>query len=381
MPDYDLNDTEHIRYPAPFAALSKNSRGRRFPIPRIPYRSAYQRDRDRIIHSTAFRRLQHKTQVFANLGEESDHYRSRLTHTIEVAQISRTIARMLGLNEDLAEAVALAHDLGHTPFGHAGEKVLDNLLADEGGFNHNVQSLRVVDFLEKRYPEHFGLNLTYELREAIIKHETHGTIVIPEEFNPEENPLLEGQIVNYADEIAYNGHDVDDGLSSGLLTLDDLREADLFAEIFNDLEKNLTEKSETMVRFALVRLLVNGMVIDLYRETDLHIKRENIESTADVRECQKRLVTFSADQAKFNLDLKAYLNRNMYRHPSLNEMSKRSEEIIVFLFNRYLSHPEDIPGGFIERYGEGDLKRRITDYVAGMTDRFALAEFKRLQKE
>jgi len=378
MPDCDLNDTEYIRYPAPFAGLSKNSRGRRFDIPRIPYRTAYQRDRDRIIHSTAFRRLQHKTQVFANLGEESDHYRSRLTHTIEVAQISRTIARMLGLNEDLAEGVALAHDLGHTPFGHSGEKVLNDLLADEGGFNHNVQSLRVVDFLEKRYPQHFGLNLTYELREAIIKHETHGTVEIPEEFDARENPLLEGQIVNYADEIAYNGHDIDDGLASGLLTLDDLRQTELFAGYFDDLEKNLVEKSETMVRYALVRSLVNSMVIDLYQETARRLADEKIKSTDDVRSCNMRLVSFTPEQQMFNRNLKEYLSHNMYRHPSLDDMSKRSEEIIIFLFKRYMDHPDDIPGGFIERYGEGEIKRRITDYVAGMTDRFALAEYNRL---
>ncbi|MDD4051824.1 MAG: dNTP triphosphohydrolase, partial [candidate division Zixibacteria bacterium] len=314
----ELDAIERRRYPAAYAAMSGESRGRKYPIAADPYRTEYQRDRDRIIHSTAFRRLQHKTQVFSNLGDESDHYRTRLTHTIEVAQISRTIARSLGLNEDLAEAVALAHDLGHTPFGHAGEEVLNELTADSGGFNHNQQSLRVVDYLEKRYPGHFGLNLTYELREAIIKHETVNAIAVPEEFNPSEKPLLEGQIVNLADEIAYSGHDVDDGLASELLSLDMLCATGFLGEIMEEIESHLTEKSPAMIRYALVRGIVNRMVVDLVAEIGRRLKDNNIQTVADVRHCQNHLVAFSDTQDAFNRELRGFLNENIYRHPDLD---------------------------------------------------------------
>ena len=380
MESFAIYETEHLRYSAPYAALSKNSRGRTYPIPRNPLRTEYQRDRDRIIHSAAFRRLQHKTQVFSNLGDESDHYRTRLTHTIEVAQISRTIARTLGLNEDLAEAVALAHDLGHTPFGHCGEDVLDELMTDQGGFNHNQQSLRVVDYLEKKYPGHFGLNLTYELREAIIKHETHTDIQIPDDFDAGENPLLEGQLVNIADEIAYNGHDIDDGLSSGLLTLDMIANTDLLKDILRQTEDSLVEKGPDMIRSALVRNLVNRMVVDLHREISRRLKDNGIQSTEDVRRSTGRLVAFSAEQDEFNHRLKDFLRQNMYRHPSQDKMRKSSEKIIKFLFNHFQDKFEDIPEAFRRRYPGQNRRRLIVDYIAGMTDRFAKGEFTRLQK-
>lgn len=378
MSSFDIYESEHLRYSAPYAALSKDSRGRKSPVPRNKYRTEYQRDRDRIIHTTAFRRLQHKTQVFASLGEENDHYRTRLTHTIEVAQISRTIARILGLNEDLAEAVALAHDLGHTPFGHAGEDVLNELMADHGGFNHNRQSLKVVDYLEKRYPSHFGLNLTYELREAIIKHETDHDLDIPAEFNPDEKPLLEGQLVNLADEIAYNGHDIDDGLSSGLLTLDQLRETDFLADIMNDLDENLTEKSPDMTRYALVRYLVDRLVIDLRQETAARLSDNKIASVDDVRHAKVRLMAFSEEQDRFNRRLKLFLLENMYRHPHLAEVRQRSEKIITFLFHHYLKHIEAIPEKFRFRYPDQNHYTLVCDYIAGMTDRFAQNEFTNL---
>lgn len=377
---HNLDAVERRRYPAPYAAMSHDSQGRTFPIAADPYRTEYQRDRDRIIHSTAFRRLQHKTQVFSNLGDEGDHYRTRLTHTIEVAQISRTIARSLGLNEDLAEAVALAHDLGHTPFGHAGEEVLDDLTAPSGGFNHNQQSLRVVDYLEKRYPGHFGLNLTYELREAIIKHETGGAIVVPEEFNPSENPLLEGQIVNLADEIAYSGHDVDDGLASELLSLDMLCATGFLCEIMEEMESHLTEKTPAMIRHALVRGIVNRMVVDLVAEIGRRLKDSNIQTVADVRRCQNPLVTFSPKQAEFNHELREFLNQHIYRHPNLEGMKTRSREIMTFLFHRYQTDPEEISSDFRQRYPDADPLRLAVDYIAGMTDRFALSEFNRLQE-
>lgn len=374
----EIDAIERRRYPAPYAGLSCESRGRKFPIADDPHRTEYQRDRDRIIHSTAFRRLQHKTQVFANLGDESDHYRTRLTHTIEVAQISRTIARSLGLNEDLAEAVALAHDLGHTPFGHAGEEVLDELTADSGGFNHNQQSLRVVDYLEKRYPGHFGLNLTYELREAIIKHETAGAVAVPEEFRPSEKPLLEGQIVNLADEIAYSGHDVDDGLASGLLSLDMLCATGFLCEILEEMEVYLTEKSPAMLRYGLVRGVVNRMVLDLVAEIGRRLKEGNIHTASDVRRSQRQLVVFSSRQTAFNSELREFLNRHIYRHPELEEMKTRSREIITFLFHRYQTDPKEISSDFRLRYPDADPFRLTVDYVAGMTDRFALSEYNRL---
>lgn len=378
MDSFDIYESEHLRFPASYAALSRDSRGRKYPIPRNPYRTEYQRDRDRIIHATAFRRLQHKAQVFANLGEEKDHYRTRLTHTIEVAQISRSVARVLGLNEDLAEAAALAHDLGHTPFGHAGEEVLDSLMADHGGFNHNQQSLRVVDHLEKRYPDRYGLNLTYELREAIIKHETNQNIPIPDEFAPAENPLLEGQVVNLADEIAYFGHDVDDGLSSGLLTLDQLKKVDLLGDIAQAIEGDLTERTPDMIRYALVRYLVNRLVLDLVAETDSRLKQNGIRSVADVRQSKTRLVAFSDEQQSLNNRLKIYLLENVYQHPRLQETKSRCRTIITHLFTYYLLHIDTIPGGFRQRYPDQGDARLVADYIAGMTDRFAQNEYARL---
>jgi dGTPase len=378
MPIFDVYEYEHIRYPAPYAGLSRETRGRKYPLPRNPYRTEYQRDRDRIIHTTAFRRLQDKTQVFANLGEEKDHYRTRLTHTIEVAQISRTIARVLGLNEDLAEAVALAHDLGHTPFGHAGEDVLNSLMADHGGFNHNEQSLRVVDYLERRYPGMFGLNLTYELREAIIKHESHQDLAVPDEFDPDGKPLLEGQLVNLADEIAYNGHDIDDGLSSGLLTLNQLRGCEFLDYILVEIERGLAEQTPDMVRYALVRYLVNRMVLDLGAEIGRRLSAEGIKTTDDVRAAKNPLVSFSAGQDEFNRSLKTFLLDNMYSHPRLEAMKKHSREIITTLFRHYQDRPESIPDDFRQRYPDQPDFRTAADYIAGMTDRFAQHEFEKL---
>ncbi len=375
---FDVYEYEHIRFPAPYAGLSRDTRGRKYPLPCNPYRTEFQRDRDRIIHTTAFRRLQDKTQVFANLGEEKDHYRTRLTHTIEVAQISRTLARVLGLNEDLAEAVALAHDLGHTPFGHAGEDILNSLMADHGGFNHNEQSLRVVDYLERRYPGMFGLNLTYELREAIIKHESHQDLAVPDEFDPDERPLLEGQLVNLADEIAYNGHDIDDGLSSGLLTLNQLRACEFFEYILEEIERGLVEQTPDMVRYALVRYLVNRMVLDLGAEIGRRLSAAGIISTGDVRAAKNPLVSFSEQQAEFNRSLKDFLLANMYCHPRLETMKKHSQEIITALFQHYQERPESIPDDFRRRYPDQPAYRMAADYIAGMTDRFAQHEYQKL---
>lgn len=371
---------DHKSKLASYAARPEESHGRKYQIAEDPGRLAYQRDRDRIIHSTAFRRLQHKTQVFANLDSvemTGDHYRTRLTHTIEVAQISRTLARSLSLNEDFAEAVALAHDLGHTPFGHAGEEVLNMMMAHDGGFNHNIQSLRVIDYLEKRYPEHFGLNLTYEVREAVIKHESDHDISVPDEFDPNENPLLEGQLVNLADEIAYHGHDIDDGFGSGLLTMQMVRETDFLAPVLDKVEAGLKDKSEEMIRCALVRYLVNMNVCDLLEEIKSRIDQNKIESIADVRSCSQRIISFSEEQNEFNDKLKQFLRRNMYHHSQLNIMKEQSFEIISFLFNYYFEDISRIPEGFRKRFSEVPAKRLTVDYIAGMTDRFAQNEFVR----
>lgn len=377
----DIHRLERDRCPAPFAALSAESRGRKYSQAPDRFRTEFQRDRDRIIHSTAFRRLKHKTQVFADLGRQGDHHRTRLTHTIEVAQISRTIARTLGLNEDLAEAVALAHDLGHTPFGHTGERVLNELTARSGGFNHNEQSLRVVDFLEKRYPDYSGLNLTYELREAIIKHETHEKLVIPEELAPGENPLLEGQIVNYADEIAYFGHDIDDGLSRNILSLEMIRSSEFLGPILEEIEVKLADKAPDMLRYALVRFLVNRMVVDLVEEIDHRLRENAISSVDNVRTSRERLVCFSDSQTTFNQNLRTFLTTYMYRHPLLNEMRSLSEDILRFLYSCFLLNTEEIPAGFRGRYPGQSPERLVCDYIAGMTDRFAEVEFHRLRED
>ncbi|UCG62331.1 MAG: dNTP triphosphohydrolase, partial [Candidatus Zixiibacteriota bacterium] len=295
---------------APYAALSAASRGRVYPLKEHPLRTAYQRDRDRIIHSSAFRRMEYKTQVF--IPHERDHYRTRLTHTIEVAQISRTLARVLRLNEDLAEAIALVHDLGHTPFGHFGEDVLNNLLSDNGGFNHNRQSLRVVDILEQRYDEHPGLNLSYEVREGIVKHETKVEIKL-DEFNPDERPTLEASLVDIADEIAYNGHDIDDGLSSGLLTLEDMRRTPFFKKL--ELSRVMEGPAiNDRGRYALARRLLDLMATDVVSETERRIAAGNIAGIGDVRASKQKLVGYSDSVGVIVREVKEFLNRSLYKH-------------------------------------------------------------------
>jgi len=380
MTDFDPVGQERRRFPAPFAASSANSRGRKYPLSPDPCRTEYQRDRDRIIHSTAFRRLQHKTQVIVNLGQDQiagDHHRTRLTHTIEVAQISRTIARAIGLNEDLAEAVALAHDLGHTPFGHGGEDTLNDLLADSGGFSHNDQSLRVVDFLEKRYPGHYGLNLTYELREAIVKHESDNYRPVADEFSPDEQPLLEGQIVNLADEIAYCGHDVDDGLTTGLLDMEKIADSGALVQVWGQAEA-ASQNGGEMLRFALVRALVNRYVLDLIGEIRRRLDEYGIGTIEDIRRCPVRLAAFSNGQEQFHVRLKSFLHENMYQHPALQAMKQQSSDIIRSLFSFYQGNMESIPTGFRIRFPDSPARQLIVDYIAGMTDRFALHEYRRL---
>ncbi|MFQ6007649.1 MAG: deoxyguanosinetriphosphate triphosphohydrolase [Candidatus Zixiibacteriota bacterium] len=357
-----------LQYLAPYAARSVRSSGRAYPQQEHHLRTAYQRDRDRIIHSAAFRRLEYKTQVF--IPHEKDHYRTRLTHTIEVAQISRTIARSLRLNEDLAEAIALAHDLGHTPFGHAGEEVLDKLMQDSGGFNHNRQSLRVVDILEQRYPQHPGLNLSFEVREGIVKHETSAKIAT-EEFNPYQQATLEASLVDIADEIAYNSHDIDDGLSSGLVTLDDLNKAAFWKHFQFDADRRLAVLPADQKRYMLVRRLVDCLVTDVIAETQARINRLRITDLSSVRNCHEKICSYSEQIQQIVRDTKEFLHKTLYRHPRLVAKSDQTRRIIETLFVRFRKSPELLPPRFQTMLAGEAPEIVIADYIAGMTDRYA----------
>ena len=360
---------------AQYAARSSRTRGREHPEGSHEYRTDYQRDRERIIHSRAFRRLEYKTQVFIN--HEGDHYRTRLTHTIEVAQIARAVSRALRLNEDLAESIALAHDLGHTPFGHVGEKELDGLLKNNGGFEHNRQSLRVVEVLEKRYSSFDGLNLTWETREGIIKHS--GTYDRPEtsDFHPEEQPSLEGQIIDLADEIAYNNHDLDDGISSGLLDYEGVIRLEIWELAKMLYGRPLPESNKSAAR-EIIRTLINLLVTDLINSTVRNINDNNINSYEDVKNAPDKLAGFSPTIVRANNELKAFLRKNMYQHYRVVRMSLKSQKVIRELFQIYTDHPETLPESYKEEIEKNGIIRTVTDFIAGMTDRFALEEYRKL---
>jgi dGTPase len=354
---------------APYAAKSSNSRGRKFPQKEHPVRTAFQRDRDRIIHSAAFRRLEYKTQVFVN--HEGDHYRTRLTHTIEVAQISRSVARALGLNEDLAEAIALVHDLGHTPFGHSGEDVLNELMADYGGFGHNRQTLKVVDYLERRYPHHPGLNLTYEVREGIVKHETSHEPINPNEFPPDEHPTLEAALVDVADGIAYSSHDIDDGLTSGILNWDDLGKVEIWAEALAASEEHYPGLDAELRRHDVVRSIVNALATDLVDNTAENLGKANIQTLADVRMTSVKMAVFSPEMKAKTRQLKQFLGEKLYRHEHMLRMAGQARMIITALFNYYKNDPEKLHDKYRLRLGTEPTEIIISDFIAGMTDRYA----------
>ncbi len=360
---------------APYAALSAESRGRVYPQDEHELRTAYQRDRDRIIHSSAFRRMEYKTQVF--IPHERDHFRTRLTHTAEVAQISRSMARNLRLNEDLAEAIALVHDLGHTPFGHAGEDALDELFKEHGGFNHNRQSLRVVDKLERRYFEHPGLNLTYEVREGIVKHETKVKIELPE-FSNDEEPTLEAALVDIADEIAYNAHDLDDGLSSGLISFDEVMSIGVnqLIEVSRFGSKTDFDKD----RYSIVRNLINKTVLDVLDETSKRIDEQNIKDLKSVRNCKSKLCDYSDEMQESVGKVKEFLYTSLYRHPKLLEHSARAAQIVNEIFSHYLKRPEKLPEDYREMLAEEKKETVVADYIAGMTDRFAEICFNKIKE-
>ncbi|MDP3939534.1 MAG: deoxyguanosinetriphosphate triphosphohydrolase [Deltaproteobacteria bacterium] len=359
---------------APYGLRSAESRGRRYPEEEHPLRMAYQRDRDRVIHCSAFRRLEYKTQVFVN--HEGDHYRTRLTHTMEGSQIARTMARALRLNEDLAEAIVLAHDLGHTPFGHSGERALGALMKDHGGFEHNEQSLRIVEVLEERYPGFKGLNLTFETLEGIQKHRSSYDGPGGETFH---QPALEGQLADLSDEIAYNNHDIDDGIASGMLDQAALGDVVLWRENHAEATRRLAGAEERLIILATIRSLIDLLVSDAIRTTESRLTELGIGSADDVRRCAERIVGFSGEVEEKKAELKAFLYDNLYRHTRVIRMGTKAERILEDLFNTYLSQPEQMPSRFVSRLSEGDeIHRVIADYIAGMTDRYAMDEHKKL---
>jgi len=365
---------------APYAQASDDSRGRRYPEQEHAYRSNYQRDRDRIIHSRAFRRLEYKTQVFVN--HEGDHYRTRLTHSIEVSQIGRTVARALRVNEDLVESLALSHDLGHTPFGHLGEEVLRALLRGAGGFDHNRQTLRIVEHLEESYPEFPGLNLSWEVREGIAKHS--GPIDVkaaPEfaEYEPELQPPLEAQMIDLVDEIAYNHHDIDDGLDSGLLDQDHLaRSVPLFGEPLEEARLALPSGNPRQLYRIALRSMIDALVSDLIETTRRHVLDAGVQSISAVREMGRPLVGLSSEMSGRNAELKSYLHQHLYQHHRIERMKDKSRRILEALFQRYFENPRLLPDDTRRRMERDGLERTIADYVAGMTDRYAIEEHRRL---
>ncbi len=359
---------------AGYAMKSKDSLGRKYPEEEHLYRSIYQRDKDRIIHSTAFRRLEYKTQVFVN--HEGDYYRTRLTHTMEVAQISRSVARALNLNEDLTEAIALAHDLGHTPFGHSGEEALAELMKDHGGFEHNLHGLRVVDILEKRYPGFPGLNLSLELRGSIVKHDAATKVDV--EFSPEEMPLLEAQVVDKADSLAYDNHDLDDSLKAGLITEDDLADVELWRYASESVDKKWNGLDKGPKRAQTIIFLINLEVTNLLENTERKLKDMGIESVGDVRACKETLVEFSPELTEQKKRLQAFMSERVYRHYRVARMSYKAKRFIVELFNVYAKNSKQLPPEFQQWIGEAGLHQSVCDYIAGMTDRYAQDEYMRL---
>ena len=357
---------------APYGMRSRNSKGRVHAEEEHPYRTAFQRDRDRIIHTTAFRRLEYKTQVF--VVTEGDYYRTRLTHTLEVAQIGRTLARALGANEDLAETICLVHDIGHPPFGHSGEEALQHLMKDAGGFDHNQQALRIVENLERRYPEWPGLNLTYETREGIVKHETeYDTQSYAAEFEPHKRGLLEAQIANAADEIAYNAHDLDDGLRASLFTPVDLDHLELWQRLKHSVGWDGKEFDD-LWRHRLIRRLIGLEVTDVINATDTRLEAANIQSIEDLQQQAKNVIGFSDELKRMNRGLKDFLFNRMYRHYRVTRMQIKANRLLSELFNAYLSEPGQMPDAARQRIEEDGLPRAVCNYIAGMTDRFALDE-------
>lgn len=362
---------------ATYAMCSSDSKGRRHKEEEHSYRTCYQRDRDRVVHSAAFRRLEYKTQVFVN--HEGDYYRTRLTHTLEVAQIARTIARALRLNQDLVEAIALAHDLGHTPYGHAGEEALKELMKDHGGFEHNRQTLRVVDELEERYPNFKGLNLSWEVRDGLAKHSTkYDQPVEITGFNTQEQPTLEAQVVNIADEIAYDNHDLDDGVTSRLINLEQLREVAIWEEAFKNVSGKCPRLQEDMLKYQIIRSLIETQITDLIGETEKKIRELKIKSLADVTKISEPLVSFSERLQTKRNEIRDFLLQNLYRHYRVVRMSEKAKRFIKELFTTYVRNTKQLPPTIQEKLGNAELYQVVCDYIASMTDRSVEDEYKKL---
>jgi len=372
---------------ASYASHENRSRGRRFAEPAPPYRSEYQRDRDRIVHSTAFRRLVYKTQVFVN--HEGDLYRTRLTHSLEVAQIARTIAHALDLNEVLSEAICLAHDVGHTPFGHAGQDALNACMADFGGFEHNLQSLRIVDELEEHYADFDGLNLTFECREGILKHCSYNNALqlgeLGERFINRQQPGLEAQLANFADEIAYNNHDVDDGIRAGLISVEQLQGVPLFAEYHAEVRERYPKLAGRRLVYEILRRMINRLVTDLIDSSAARLAGSGVVSVADVRSQPAPLIGFSDTTRKLNLALKTFLRDHVYKHYKVRRMTSKAGRVIAALFEAFFDDPGLMPeehestASRLElSQGPAGRARAVADYIAGMTDRYAILEHRRL---
>ncbi|MDA0837806.1 MAG: deoxyguanosinetriphosphate triphosphohydrolase [Planctomycetota bacterium] len=359
-----------------YGMRSADSRGRVYPDPERSYRTAFQRDRDRIVHSTAFRRLEYKTQVFVN--HEGDYYRTRLTHTMEVAQLARTVARAMGLNEDLVEGIALAHDLGHTPFGHSGEDAISELMADHGGFEHNGQSLRIVELLEVRYPEFPGLNLTYELRESLVKHQTRYDHPDASGYHPDEGPLLESQVVDFCDSIAYHNHDIDDGVKSGMLTVDDMLQVTLFRETWEAVNRRHPDCDKKVAFLSTVRKLIGITVTDLINASEAAIESLGIETIHDVRNCKEPIIRMSGELSEKKDELGDFLFDNLYRHYRVAKMAEKAKRFLSEMWHEYVRYPGSLPPRFQESAEEEGIQRAVCDYIAGMTDRYAQEEYQRL---
>jgi dGTPase len=365
-------EAQERRVLAPYAIRACDSRGRAHREPEHPYRTCFQRDHDRIIHSTAFRRLEYKTQVF--VIHEGDYYRTRLTHSLEVAQIAETVARSLRLNMELVRSIALAHDLGHGPFGHSGEDALKQLMEGHSGFDHNLQALRIVELLEERYPSFPGLNLTWEVREGLNKHRRPR----PGAPKPPPNLALEAQVVNVADEIAYDHHDLDDGLTSGLIREEELRKIPMWREAHRQISKGTRGVPDGIRRLQIIRRLINWRVTELIRETERRVQRLKIRRSGDAQTARERSVAFSPEMERLRAPLKRFLIEKLYHHHRVVRMADKAQRLLTALFEAYLRKPELLPDTTRNRIKQEDPHRVVCDYIAGMTDRYAMEEYRKL---
>jgi dGTPase len=361
---------------APYAMRTRMSKGRKHPEPPHPFRTLYQRDRDRIVHASAFRRLMHKTQVHVN--QPGDYHRTRLTHTLEVAQISRTLARALGLNEDLTEAIALLHDLGHPPFGHSGETTLDACMKDAGGYEHNRQGLRIVELLEYRYPDFPGLNLTWEVLEAQAMHSKQPDAAEVKPYLGVGQPFLEAQLVDACDSLAYDCHDVDDALTVGLITPEDLAQVPFWNLALEQVRAAHRSIEREQLQPTVIRKLIDLQVMDLLETTRRNLAAEKIGSLAEVRQCSRLIVAQSSDVKQLKGQLEAFLHKNVYRNYRVMRMATKGQRMLKMLFDEFTARPQQMPPRYRDRALAGDLQRTVCDYLAGMTDRFAQDEYLRL---